>query len=126
MSNLQSSITLNAIRLYGYHGVSSEEQQVGSWFEIDVAITADVATSALEHDDLSGTIDYSEALRIVKQEFATTSRLLENLAYRVSRALLEAFPTAQQVGITVRKMAPPMPGNVRSAGFRLSLTREAL
>ena len=118
-------ILLNTIRLYGYHGVSPEEQQVGSWFEIDVAIAADVATTALEHDDLSGTIDYSEALRIVRQQFATTSRLLENLAYRTSRALLEAFPIAQQVDITIRKMAPPMPGNVRSAGFRLSLPRVA-
>ncbi|MBR3733304.1 MAG: dihydroneopterin aldolase [Bacteroidaceae bacterium] len=117
-------ILLNGIRLYGHHGVGTDEQQVGSWYEIDLTIEACVTSAALDHDDLSGTIDYSAVLQVIQQEFATPSRLLEHLACRISKSLLANFAMAQQVDICVKKIAPPMPGNVRSAAVRLSFTRE--
>ena len=117
-------ISLNGIRLYGFHGVSAEEQQVGSWFEIDLVISAAVSDAALLDDDLSGTIDYSQVLHIVQTQFATPSRLLEHLAHRTATALLNTFPMAQEADITVHKLAPPMRGHVRSAAVRLTLARK--
>jgi len=117
-------ILLNGIRLYGHHGVGTDEQQVGSWYEIDLAIEADVTPAALEHDVLSGTIDYSAVLRLVRQEFATPSQLLEHLAYRISKSLLDAFSKASKADICLKKIAPPMPGNLHSAAVKFSLSRE--
>lgn len=119
-----TEILLDGIRLYGYHGCTEDEQQVGSWFEIDLAIRADVTPEALERDQIGGTIDYSKALEVVKRDFATPCHLLEHLAYKISVSLLDTFESAQKTDITIRKIAPPMPGNVRSAAVRFSLTRK--
>ena len=121
---MESSIKLNGIRLYGHHGVTEIEQKVGSWYEIDLTIEADISPAALEHDDIQGTIDYSAVLTVVKDEFATPSRLLEHLANRVAHAILSSFDRALAVSICVHKLAPPMPGNVRSAAVSLTLTRK--
>lgn len=116
-------ISLNGIRLYGFHGVSKQEHRVGSWFEIDLTIAAEVSDAALLDDNLCGTIDYSAALRIVQEQFAIHSRLLEHLSHRTATALLNIFPAAQQVDITIHKISPPMPCNVRSAAVRTALRR---
>lgn len=123
MFNLQSSITLNRIRLYGHHGLAEAEQKVGSWYEIDLTIEADVSAAALEHDDIQGTIDYSAVLRVVKDEFCTPCRLLEHLAYRIANAVLHSFDKAKAINICVRKLAPPMQGNLRDAAINLSVTK---
>ena len=120
---MESSIKLNGIRLYGHHGVTEIEQKVGSWYEIDLTIEADISPAALEHDDIQGTIDYSAVLDVVKDEFSTPSRLLEHLAARIAHAILRSFDRAMAVNVCVQKLAPPMRGNVRSAAVSLTFTR---
>ena len=124
MLNPQCSIKINSLRLYGHHGVTEKEQKVGSWYEIDLTIDADISPAALEHDDLQGTIDYSAVLRIVKDEFAIPSKLLEHFANRVSHAILHSFDRALTVTICVHKIAPPMPGNIHSVAVRLTISKE--
>ena len=124
MFNTQCSIKINALRIYGHHGVTEKEQKVGSWYEIDLTIDADISPAALEHGDLHGTIDSSAVLRIVKDEFAIPSRLLEHLANRVSHAILHSFDRALAVTICVHKIAPPMPGNMHSAAVQLTISKE--
>ena len=124
MFNVQSSIKLNGIRLYGHHGLTKAEQHVGSWYEIDLAIEADVSAAALEHDDIQGTIDYSAVLTVVKNEFGIPSRLLEHLAHRIAHAILRSFDKALAINICVHKLAPPMPGNIHDASVSLTITRK--
>lgn len=121
MKTIKSAIQLHGIHLYGFHGVSEEEQSVGSWFEINVNIDAYVAESALVHDNLEGTIDYSIVMKIIKKVFSRKSRLLEHLAYNISKQLIERFDTISAVNIQVKKMAPPMPSNVDSSAIKLTV-----
>ena len=124
MSPCDTKILLNGIRLYGHHGVGKDEQTVGSWYEIDIVITADISAAAYHDDDLGGTINYADVLTIIKHEFSTPAQLLEHLAYRISKAVLETFARALQIDIYIQKVAPPLRGNIYSAAVRFSLSRD--
>ncbi len=115
MISITSRVQLNGIHLYGFHGVSAEEQNVGSWFQIDLDLDVNISSVALIDDDLSGTIDHSAALRIVTREFAITSQLLEHLAHRIAKSLFEYSEDIRQVHIKIQKMTPPLPANIVSS-----------
>lgn len=110
-----SRIQLNGIHLYGFHGVSAEEQAVGSWFQIDVSLNAKVTFDALNHDNLRGTVDYSGVLEVIKKEFAVNSKLMEHLAYRIAKRLFSYSQSISQIQIRIQKKTPPMPTNVDSS-----------
>jgi dihydroneopterin aldolase len=70
--------------------------------EADLTIWGDFEAAATT-DSLDKAIDYTRLLELV---FATADareyNLLESLAYRIAREILQAFP-AQRVGVRVRK-----------------------
>ena len=52
MTITSTVIRLNDIRLYGHHGITEDERQVGSHFVINLAMTVNVGTGDLAHDTL--------------------------------------------------------------------------
>ncbi len=123
MKILKSYISLNKVRLYGFHGVPASEKAVGSWFEIDLTIGVDLGDSALRDDKLEGTVDYSRVLAEVKDEFKHVANLIEHLAYNIAGRVFAISPTINSVHITVKKIAPPMSGNVGSSAVDFEFTR---
>jgi dihydroneopterin aldolase len=97
---------LRNIVLYGYHGVSAAEQEVGTRIEVDVAMLIQPA----DPDVLSSTVDYYSVYMAVEEVVTQTRyKLLETLARALRRRLLETFP-ARQVEVRVRKPNVPFPG----------------
>ena len=118
-----SIINLNGMRLYGFHGVTEEEQQVGSWFEINLSATVEISDKAFMDDDLSGTVNYAELSEIVATEFMENSKLIENLAYRISQKVLEHSQSIKQVSVKVMKIAPPIPMKIDSSSIEITVER---
>ena len=116
---------VNAV-FYAHHGVMEEEHVVGGRFEVDVAVTLDVAEAA-ETDDLSRTVDYERVYRIA-QEVVTgaTAFLIERLAWRIAHAVREAYPAMARVEVTLRKPNPPVGGPCDRAEVTLALGPLAL
>ena len=112
-------IVLQGIEFYGYHGVREEERHLGQRFSVDVDLALDLRPAG-NTDALSATVDYAAACRLV-EEIGTGEpvRLLEVLAERIARALLERFP-ATGVRVLVRKLAPPIPGRVGSVAVEIT------
>ena len=103
----QDNIRLQGIVLYGHHGVSAAEREVGRLFEVDVELTLDLSAAA-ETDDLSATVDYATVCELVRRTHeAGPYRLLETFAGRIAREIAEAFPVAE-VSVRVRKLHPPV------------------
>lgn len=119
MKIINSKVQLTGIRLYGFHGVSDEEQTVGSWFEINISIETNISPQAFLSDKLEGTLDYSKVLQVIEEVFSHKVRLLEHLAYKISEQLISQFQEISQICIQVRKMTPPMPTNVKSSSVEL-------
>lgn len=101
----------NAV-FYAYHGVASDEQNLGGKFEIDVELRADLS-SALENDDLKRTVDYEKVYGLVHS--VVTSKkyfLLEALANTIAKGIMRSWPVVDSVIVRVRKPHPPVKGVV--------------
>ncbi len=106
---------INIIRIknatfYGYHGVSSEEQNVGGKFEADVDIYTDFSEAAAE-DNLKKTVDYYEVYSFLNK-LAVNQKyyLIEALATEIADELLNKYPSINKVAVRVRKNNPPLGG----------------
>lgn len=107
----------------GTHGVLAEERRQPQPFEIDLDLELDLATAG-RTDDLGDTADYGAvaqaAAGVISGEHAD---LLEHLADRIAHATLDAAPQATAVTVTVRKLRPPVPVEMATAGVTIRRTR---
>lgn len=115
-------IELRGLRAMGVHGVLPEEQERAQPFEVDLDVELDL-TGAAASDDVADTVDYGavaeRAARIVATE---RFRLLETLAGRLADAVL-SDPRVSRVTVAVRKLRPPVPVELASAGVRIERHR---
>ncbi len=118
-------IDVNNIQLYAYHGCTGEEARVGTNYRVDVRVHADL-DRATRSDDLKHTVDYVAINRIVKEEMAIRSRLIEVVAQRIMDELLRQLPHINKVEVTVHKIAPPLMDNVESVAVTLSNVQKKL
>ena len=100
-------IRLRDVECYAYHGVLAEEKEKGNTFRVNVCVTIDISMCA-HTDDIQDTLDYRCLCDIIAREMAIPSDLIEHVAWRIKSAILEDFPTAQEVKVSVAKKAPPM------------------
>src|SRR3989304_8697003 len=100
--------TLDIIRLhnavfYAYHGVMSDEQNLGGKFEVDVELYCDL-DEAKKSDNLHQTVNYEKVYGVMKQAVVGKKYLLiEALADSIGSGILNAFPNAQKVKVRERK-----------------------
>ena len=103
-------IRIKNATFYGYHGVSSEEQNVGGKFEADVDIYTDFSQAAFE-DNLRKTVDYYEVFSFVsKLALNKKYYLIEALATEIANELLKKYSGISKVAVRVRKNNPPLGG----------------
>src|SRR6266478_2524895 len=116
-------IRITNASFYAYHGVASDEQNLGGKFEVDCEIEADLS-GAMAHDSLRQTIDY-EAVYATIHSIVTSRKyyLIEALAYSIARGVLEKFSSAQSVAVAVRKPHPPVKGVVDNVEVRVKQDR---
>ncbi len=120
MVNGQSSIFLDSVHLYAFHGVMEQERSVGGWFTVSVRVQYDFSR-AMETDDVSDTLSYADLLQVVKREMAQPSQLLEHVAGRIARTLINEFPGVEAVKVTLVKQNPPMGANCDGAGVEVEV-----
>ena len=113
-------IRVEDIRCYAYHGCMEEEGVVGTSFSVDVEVKTDLSLSA-KSDLLADTIDYVAISKLVQEEMATRSMLIEHVAQRILSRLMKDFPTVESSKIVVVKHAAPIMGEVK----RVSVTLES-
>ena len=118
------TIGLNDIHLYAFHGVMKLEREIGAWFTIDIELTIS-DHGCLESDEIEGTVSYADVYEIISREMATPSRLLENVCYRTSKAIYEAFNQVKGITMTLTKDTPPMGGDRLNAAVTIRSRREA-
>jgi dihydroneopterin aldolase len=116
-------IKVRNIRVYAYHGCLVEEGKIGSDYRVDVAVKADLSKSA-KTDDLADTVDYVHLNKIVKEEMAIRSKLLEEVAKRILDRILDEIPLVKKADIAVSKLNPPIGGNVAMVTIEMSKSRK--
>jgi len=111
-------IRINTIRVYAHHGCLEEEEVVGSAYEVDIEIEADLQKPSVS-DHLSETVDYVYLHHLVVEEMKIRSKLLEHVGLRIIRRALEEIPMIGAVTVTVSKINPPIGGDVDSVSVQL-------
>ena len=102
------TIEVKGIRSYGYTGFLAEEKVLGQWFEVDLTIWVDLKPSGMS-DDLNDTVDYRQAISIIKETIKNKKfDLVEKLAEVIAQNVL-ALEKITQVRIRLSKPAAPIP-----------------
>lgn len=105
---MMDTIQINGIRAYGYVGYLPEERVLGQWFEVDLTLWVDLDPAG-ETDNIEDTVDYREAIAVVK-ELITTSKfhLVEKLIRAIADQVL-SIEKVNQVRVKLSKPAAPIP-----------------
>lgn len=114
-------IELRDLRLLTICGELPEERDRPQPISIDLDIEIDLGAPGTS-DDLNTTVDYGAVTERVATAAAAGFHLLEALAESVSRAVL-ADPKVEAVTVAVRKLRPPVPFDLGSAGVRIYRAR---
>ena len=116
-------IQLRGIKVMGTHGVLPEEQARPQPFEVDLDVEADLDPAALS-DDLADTVDYGALAEAVQRIIGTERhQLLERLAARIAESALAEDDRIAAVTVVIRKLRPPVPVSMDSAGVQLTRRR---
>lgn len=115
-------IELRGLRVVATHGCLPEEKHRRQPFELDLDVETDMGAAA-GADDVSKTVDYAALVdTVVEVVSAQRFSLLEALAERVAQAVL-ADQRVVSVTVAVRKLRPPVPSDLATAGVRMTRTQ---
>lgn len=115
-------IEVEGIKLFGYHGCLDEEGKIGSDYRVNVSVWGELSRPALS-DELKDTLDYVIINRIVKEEMAIRSKLIEHVAHRILERLFSEMPAVLKAEIKLSKLQPPINGDVEKVSVVMSRER---
>lgn len=107
------TIKLQNIRTFSFHGCLPEEAKIGSDYRVDLEVKTDLRKSA-QTDELADTVDYVLLNRIVVEEMAIRSKLLEHVAQRIIERIFREIPSVSRILLAVSKLNPPIGGDVEA------------
>jgi dihydroneopterin aldolase len=119
---MKDSILLENIRVYAYHGCLEEETKIGSDYRLDMEVEADLKKSS-KTDKLEDTVDYVMLNRIVKEEMAIPSKLLEDVVRRINERVISEQALVTKVTTKVSKLNPPIIGDVQAVCVKMTKER---
>ncbi|MEY2630341.1 MAG: Dihydroneopterin aldolase [Bacteroidota bacterium] len=112
------TIKLQNIRTFSFHGCLEEEARIGSDYRVDLEIKTDLRKSSMS-DDLKDTVDYVLLNKIVVEEMAIRSKLLEHVAQRIVTRIFKEIPAVSRIVLAVSKLNPPIGGDVEAVTIEL-------
>ena len=111
-------IKLKNIRTYSYHGCLIEEGKIGSDYTVNLEVKTDLRKSSIS-DDLKDTVDYVLLNRVVVEEMAIRSDLLEHVAHRIITRIFEEIHEISRISVAVSKLNPPIGGDVEAVTIEI-------
>ena len=111
-------IKLKNIRTYSYHGCLIEEGKIGSDYTVNLEVKTDLRKSSVS-DNLKDTVDYVLLNKIVVEEMAIRSDLLEHVAHRIITRIFDEIPEISRIIVAVSKLNPPIGGDVEAVTIEM-------
>jgi dihydroneopterin aldolase len=109
--NNQDRISIVGVKIYPRIGITPEERSNPQECEADLTVWSNFQAAAAE-DSLEKSVDYTKLVERAKATAVSCEyNLLETLAYRLVRDLLESFPVAR-VCVKLRKRPATLVGEI--------------
>ena len=113
---MKHTIEINGIKLYAFHGCLPEEGRIGGHYLVDVSLQTDFSEAAIS-DELIKTVDYVDINKIVKEEMAIRSKLIEHVGQRIFDRIKKEVKNVDKLRIKVIKICPPINGDVENVAI---------
>jgi dihydroneopterin aldolase len=106
------------MRTFSFHGCLNEEASIGSDYRIDLEVKCNLKQSS-QSDELKDTVDYVYLNKIVVEEMAIRSKLLEHVAHRIITRIFSEIPSVSRILLAVSKLNPPIGGDVEAVTIEI-------
>lgn len=115
------TVALNEVRCFALHGFYPEEQLTGTEFLVSVEVTF---VPSGDTEDLERTVNYEILNTIILEEMRNTRKLLESVVRLILDRVISTYPFVQTAKAAIKKMHPPMPGEINHSFVQLAYTSE--
>tara|TARA_B100000768_G_scaffold152446_1_gene148115 strand:+ start:192 stop:560 length:369 start_codon:yes stop_codon:yes gene_type:complete len=122
MMAMLHQIDVHGIRLYSNHGCMQEEAIIGSHYEVNISVWANLSVS-VQTDELIDTVDYVALYEITKSEMGKRAKLLEVVCQRIMDRIMDEHPAVQKASVNVAKLSPPINGDVERVALTFTAER---
>lgn len=115
------TVALNDVKCFALHGYYPEEQVTGTEFLVSVQVTF---YPSGDTEDLQRTVNYEILNDIIREEMASTKQLLESVVKHMLDRVIAKYPFVLTAVAGIKKMHPPMPGEINHSFVQLAYTSE--
>lgn len=113
------TVALHDVKCHAFHGYYREEQLTGTQFLVSVSV--DFIHSG-DTENLQHTVNYEILNGIILKEMNRTQKLLETVVKRILDQVLEHFPFVTACVVGIKKLHPPMEGEIGDSFVQLKYT----
>ncbi len=111
------TVALKDVKCFALHGYYPEEQLTGIYFLVDVIVEF---IPFGETENLQHTVNYEVLNMIILEEMANTQKMLETVVKNIIDRTIDNYPFILTATVGIRKLNPPMPGEVGHSFVQLS------
>jgi dihydroneopterin aldolase len=111
------TVALKDVKCFAFHGYYPEEQLSGIYFIVDTVVTFEPNRDT---ENLSRTVNYEVLNTIILEEMARTQKMLETVVKNIMDRVIENYPFIITAVIGIKKLNPPMPGQIGHSFVQLS------
>lgn len=115
-NDLKTTISINDIEVYAYHGYYEVERQVGQLYKLSIHVVIDTDSYK---DDIDKTINYEELYTIIREEMAKPRLLLETIVESIANKVKEDYPFCLSGSLILIKPQPQLGGKVGSTSVQI-------
>lgn len=115
-------VALHEVKFYAYHGFYPEEQILGGYYLVDAEVQ--FGTKKVD-DEISNTVNYERLYSILNEEMQQPRKLLETLVEAMIEKIRLEFPFSETIKVTIKKLNPPLPGEVKYSLVEITYLKEA-
>lgn len=111
------TVALRDVRCFAFHGYYPEEQLTGIYFTVDAIVTFEPDNDT---ENLLRTVNYEVLNTIILEEMRRTQKMLETVVKNILDRIVERYPFVRSAEVGIRKLNPPMPGQIGHSFVQLS------
>lgn len=111
------TVALKDVKCFAFHGYYPEEQLTGIYFMVDVVVEF---VPFGDTENLQHTVNYEILNTIILDEMARTQKMLETVIKNIIDRTVSAYPFILSATVGIRKLNPPMPGEIGHSFVQLS------
>lgn len=103
------TVALRDVKCHALHGYYPQEQLTGIYFMVDVLVEFEPYGDT---ENLQHTVNYEVLNTIILEEMENTQKMLETVVRNIIDRTISNYPFVLTAQVGIRKMNPPMPGQV--------------